>query len=269
MNGQYEATVQRIYNYADSNKVYILTGMPHIKMFQPGDKLPPDVKSFKGSDIKYATYNSVLLFAPGDRTVQQYGKIKLVPFGERTPYIDQLPFLGNILQWGVGLSSWNVGQETKVFSANVKTSTGEREVKFGALVCFESVFPNFVTEFSQKGAEFFAVVTNDSWYGNTSGPYQHKEFSALRALENHRAFVRAANGGISCLIDQTGSTKKATRMYETAVITVDVPLLKKSTLFMNSAFVVPYLTILLSVITILLWIYSVIIEKKNKTEKRG
>ena len=269
MNGQYDAQVQRIYSYADSNKVYILTGMPHIKMFQPGDKLPSDVKSYKGSDIKYATYNSVLLFAPGDRTVQQYGKVKLVPFGERTPYIDQLPFLGNVLQWGVGLSSWNVGQESMVFSANVKTSTGKREVKFGALVCFESVFPNFVTEFSQKGAEFFAVVTNDSWYGNTSGPYQHKEFSTLRALENHRAFVRAANGGISCLIDQSGTTQTATRMYETAVITVDVPLLKRSTLFMNSAFVVPYLTILLSVIAVLLWIYQVIIEKKNKTEKRG
>ncbi len=266
MNGQYDAQVQRIYAYADSNKVYILSGMPHIKMFQQGEKLPPDVKSYPESDIKYATYNSVLLFAPDDRTVQQYGKVKLVPFGERTPYIDQLPFLGDMLKWGVGLSSWNVGQESKVFSVNIKTSVEKREVKFGALVCFESVFPYFVSEFSQKGAEFFAVVTNDSWYGNTSGPYQHKEFSVLRSLENHRSFVRAANGGISCLIDHTGETVKATKMFETDVITVDVPLQKRGTVFVSSAPVVPYAVILISLAAILLWIYQIILEKKNKKQ---
>jgi len=267
MNGQYPAIVEKIHAYADSNKIAIMTGMPHLKLFQPGEAYPDDAKKFPDVDLRYATYNSVLLFSPGVPVVQQYGKHKLVPFGERTPYVDQIPYIGEMLKWGVGISSWNVGAGSQVLTLKTTTSRGEREVKIGALVCFESVFPYYAAEFTNKGAEFFAVVTNDSWYGNTSGPYQHKEFSNLRALENHRAVVRAANGGISCLIDQTGRTLKTTRMYEEAVLTVDVPLHKRDTIFLRTASVVPYAVYAASLLAVVLWITGVIKSRKTKEQK--
>lgn len=267
LSGQYTDIVERIHKYADTNKVAILTGMPHMKLFQPGEPYPDDSKKFPDSDLRYATYNSVLLFTPGDPVVQQYGKHKLVPFGERTPYVDQIPFLGSMLKWGVGISSWNVGQGSQVITVRTTTSKGEREVKIAALVCFESVFPYYAAEFTSKGAEFIAVVTNDSWYGNTSGPYQHKEFSNLRAIENHRAVVRAANGGISCLIDHTGRTVKATRMYEEAVLTVDVPLHKRDTIFLRTASLMPYAAYAFSLLAILGWIAAAVKERFHKKGK--
>jgi apolipoprotein N-acyltransferase len=235
-----------------------------MKTFQAGDKLPPDAKTFPESDLKYGSYNSVLLFSPGDREIKQYGKVKLVPFGERTPYIDQVPILGDLLKWGVGISSWNVGQDTMVFSAKVKTSLSEREVKIGTLICFESVFPYYAAELTKRGAEFLAVITNDSWYGNTSGPYQHKEFSSLRAIENNRAVVRAANGGISCLINSDGETINSTKMYETSLLVIDVPLKSNETLFVKSSFVFPYICYGFSLFAVLLWIAGVIERKRSK-----
>ncbi len=267
LSGQFQAEVERIHKYADSNKVSIATGIPHMKIYQPGDKLPYDVKKFPDTDIYYGTYNSVILFEPGNPIVQQYGKQKLVPFGEHTPYVSKIPFLGDLLKWGVGISSWNVGQETYVFTIKAQTSKGMREVKFAGLVCFESVFPYYAAEFTNKGAEFFAVVTNDSWYGNTSGPYQHKEFSNLRAIENQRAVVRAANGGISCLIDHTGRTLKTTKMYEEAVLTVDVPLHKRDTIFLRTASVLPYAVYAASLLAVVFWIVGVVRERFYKKGK--
>jgi apolipoprotein N-acyltransferase len=256
MNGQYDSQLQKIYKYVDSNKINLLTGMPNLKVFQKGEAFPSDAKSSPGTDFKYASYNSVLLFTPGNRIVQQYGKVKLVPFGERTPYIDQIPILGDLVKWGVGISSWNVGQDTLIFRMKAKTSKSEREITFGALICFESVFPYYVAEFTKRGAEFFAVVTNDSWYGNTSGPYQHKEFSALRAIENHRSFVRAANGGISCLIDEGGNTISSTNMYETNVLVVDVPLNNRGTAFVSTTSALPYFCYGISLLALLTWLFE-------------
>ena len=267
LNGQYPEIVERLHKYVDSTGVPILTGMPHVKFFQPGEPYPSDAKRFPDGEIRFATYNSVLLFTPGDPVVQQYGKHKLVPFGERTPYIDQIPFLGDMLKWGVGISSWNVGEGEYVFPVKTTTSKGKREVKVGALVCFESVFPYYAAEFTLGGAEFLAVVTNDSWYGNTSGPHQHKEFSNLRAIENHRAVVRAANGGVSCLIDQSGHTVKETKMFEENVITVDVPLQTRGTIFLSTSKVIPYGVWAVSLIAALLWLTAVVKERFHKKGK--
>ncbi|MCC6636473.1 MAG: apolipoprotein N-acyltransferase [Ignavibacteriaceae bacterium] len=267
LNGQYDAQVLKIHNLVDSLNIHLMTGMPHMKIFQSSDRLPPDAKTFPDSKIRYGSYNSVLLFSPGDRVIQQYGKVKLVPFGERTPYIDQIPVLGDLLKWGVGISSWNVGQDTTVFKAVLKTSLTEREVKIGALVCFESVFPYYASELTNRGAEFFTVITNDSWYGNTSGPYQHKEFSTLRAIENNRAVVRAANGGISCLITADGKTISSTKMYESAVLVVDVPLQSGETVFVKTSSVFPYICYGISLFAVIFWIVG-IIEKKRIKEKK-
>ncbi|MBP8976219.1 MAG: apolipoprotein N-acyltransferase, partial [Bacteroidetes bacterium] len=87
-------------------------------------------------------------------------------------------------------------------------------VKFGGMICYESVFPNFAREFVRRGANFLIVVTNDSWWGNTSGAYQHASYASLRAVETRRWIVQAANGGISLVVDPTGVVRYKTHLYE-------------------------------------------------------
>ena len=159
------------------------------------------------------TYNSAVTIDPSGQVGPVYGKIVLVPFAERLPHAELLAFLIEPLKWGVGISSWGQGQDTVVYG--MRTSGGD-SVRFSAMVCYESVYPEFVRSFVQKGAEFLVVITNDSWWDRTSGAYQHAAFASLRAVENRRWVVQCANGGISVVVHPSGRPLIATGLYEQA-----------------------------------------------------
>lgn len=264
MDGQYRGIVDSIYSFLDRRNVYLLAGMPDFRFFGQGDDIPADAKFSRVNEAYYATYNSVLLFSPYDRRVHSYGKMKLVPFGERVPFVDKLPFLGDIIKWNVGISGWNVGRDTVVFS--LMRPEKRDTVHVNSLVCFESVFPDFVSGFSLKGSDMIAVVTNDSWYGNSSGPYQHKEIAALRAVENRRSVVRAANGGISTIIDPLGRTVVQSSMYTRTQITGDVPLESKLTFYARHPLIIPTLAWIISLITALWFAAKKIMEKLQRRQ---
>jgi len=241
----YNDIIGTIYHFCDSNQVYLLTGMPDIKFYFNDKNIPNDAKYSSANDYYYATYNSILLFRPINQSVESYGKMKLVPFGERVPFVDALPFLGKLIKWGVGLSGWNVGKDTTVFYLpiqNIRSAVNNNDtIKIGGIVCYESIYPTLVSEFVKRKADFITVVTNDSWYGNLSGPYQHKEFAALRAVENRRTVVRAANGGISCIINPLGKTVVQTQMFTKTYIVGDVVIDESETFFTNHSLLIPIL----------------------------
>jgi apolipoprotein N-acyltransferase len=186
--------------------------------------------------------------------------MKLVPFGERVPFVDQLPFLGNLIKWGVGLSGWNVGQDTSLFKIALSDGINKTDlIKIDGLVCYESIYPILVSRFVSKGADFIAVVTNDSWYGKLSGPYQHKEFAALRAVENRKSVIRAANGGVSCLINPLGVIEAETEMFTKTFLVVDVPIQTDETFFSNNPLIIPLISSAVS-----LWILGLFVLKKIK-----
>ena len=251
MSGEYQTEVDSIYSFIQKNKVSLLTGMPDFKIYNSN---PPRNAKFSNADkYYYTTYNSILLLQPNTFNVQRYGKMQLVPLGEHTPFVDQIPFLGDLLKWGVGISGWNVGQDTTVF----KFINNRDTIKVGGLVCYESVFPTFPNYFVARGAQFLTVLTNDSWYGKLSGPYQHKEFANLRAVENRRAVVRCANGGVSCLINKYGVTEVETEMFTRTHLVVDVPLSNEKTFYTKNPSIVPIISSAFSLwifgISILLW----------------
>lgn len=258
----YNDILESIYRFCDSNQVYLLTGMPDAKFFINDKNIPDDAKYNSANDYYYATYNSILLFRPNNPSIESYGKMKLVPFGERVPFVDALPFLGKIIKWGVGLSGWNVGKDTTVFSLLTKVfpyETNNDTVNIGGIICYESIYPTFVSAFVNRGADFITVVTNDSWYGNLSGPYQHKEFAALRAVENRRTVVRAANGGISCIINPLGKTEIQTQMFTRNYIVGDVTIDETNTLFTKNPLLIPILCSAFS-----LWIIGLFTLSKLK-----
>jgi len=256
--GAYYSIENTIFNFIDTNNVSLLTGMPHIIYFPDRDRLPEDAKYSEQGNYYYATYNAVIGLNPGTNDIQYYGKMKLVPLGERVPFVDQLAFLGDIFKWGVGITGWNIGKDTtvfKIYNDNLDT------IKVGGLVCYESVDPVFVTAFVQKGAELITVVTNDSWYGKSSGPYQHKDFGMLRAVENRRSVVRCANGGISCIINAKGEILAETELYTKTTLVGKVPLQYEKTFYTENPLIVPLLSSIFS-----FWIFgmNILIWMKKK-----
>lgn len=256
--GTYTPVENSIFNFLDTNNVSLLTGMPHIVYFFNKNKIPEDAKYAKQGDYYYATYNAVLGLNPGSREIQYYGKMKLVPLGERVPFVDQLAFLGDLLKWGVGITGWNIGKDTtvfKIYNDNLDT------IKVGGIVCYESVDPVFVTAFVQKGAELITVVTNDSWYGKSSGPYQHKDFAMLRAVENRRSVVRCANGGISCIINAKGEILAETELFTKTTLVGEVPLQEEKTFYTQYPLIIP---ILCSVFSFWIFGMNILIWMKKK-----
>jgi len=253
--GTYPIVENSIFKFIDRNKVSLLTGMPDIIYDFDQSNIPEDAKFSEEGNYYYRTYNAVIGLNPNKRQIQRYGKMKLVPLGEKVPFADQLTFLGDIFKWGVGITGWNIGKDTTVFSIY---NDGLDTVKVGGLVCYESVDPVFVTSFVQKGAEMITVVTNDSWYGKSSGPYQHKDFAMLRAVENRRSVVRCANGGVSCIINARGEILAETELYTKTYLVGDVPLQNEKTFYSENPLIIPVLTSVFSFwifgMNILIWL---------------
>ncbi|MBI1807536.1 MAG: apolipoprotein N-acyltransferase [Ignavibacteria bacterium] len=202
-----------IKNQVDSLGINLLTGIPDVIFYHEGDPFPRSSK-ISPSGQRYDTFNSSILIEPHRNEIQKYAKIILVPFAERVPFSEALSFL-NAMQWNFGLGGWAHGKDTTVF--HFKTAHGD-SISFSNMVCYESVYPGLVAAFVRRGAQFLTVITNDSWWGNTSGTYQHVQFGVLRAIENHRWVIQCANGGISCIIDPFGHILQRTEMYTQAAL---------------------------------------------------
>jgi apolipoprotein N-acyltransferase len=156
-----------------------------------------------------------MLLLPHSAAVQKYAKHLLVPFAERVPYSEELSFL-NAIQWNFGLGGWAFGTDTTLFTFRPRGDRTHAPASFANLICYESAYPGYVASFVRKGAEFLTVMTNDSWWGNTSGAYQHRQFAVMRAVENRRWVVQCANGGISAVVDPYGRVTAERGMYAEA-----------------------------------------------------
>jgi apolipoprotein N-acyltransferase len=164
--------------------------------------------------------NSAVLFMPGARTLQRYAKIKLVPFSERVPFRGSMPFIYNWAQkMDLDIGDFTPGDSLVVFRIHGDDSTTTR---FSAAICYESVFPALVSRSLAEAAHFLVVITNDGWFGYTSGPYQHARIAVLRAIENRVWVARCANTGISMFIDSRGVIRKNTSWNEETVLQMDI-----------------------------------------------
>ncbi|WP_297888099.1 apolipoprotein N-acyltransferase [Sulfurihydrogenibium sp.] len=152
-------------------------------------------------------YNSLFLIDKDGFYLDYYSKIKLVPFGEYTPFRNKL--LENIFEYLQGIDfTKGEGQKLIVYE----------KMKVASLICFESIFPDFVANFVNKGANVIVNITNDGWFGKTSAPYQHFEMARVRAIENNIYLVRAANTGVSAIINPVGKIVSYLPLYKDGII---------------------------------------------------
>ena len=161
--------------------------------------------------IYYDIYNTALQIDVS-KQLPYYHKSKLVPGVERMPYPQFFKFLGDkAIELGGISGSLGTQKERTVFYN--KDSIGVAPV-----ICFESVFGEYVSDYVNNGAQLIFIVTNDGWWGNTSGYKQHSVYAKLRSIETRRCIARSANTGISCFVDQCGNMSQATSWREDAVI---------------------------------------------------
>jgi len=142
-------------------------------------------------------FNSAILFSRTGDILGDYDKIHLVPFGEYIPLRRFLPFLGRLLP----IEDFTAGKDYKIFSIHGSQCS---LMNFGVLICFEDIFGSLASRFVRSGADFLVNITNDAWFGNTASPFEHRQASVFRAVENRVFVVRSANAGISCIIDDKG-----------------------------------------------------------------
>ena len=145
-----------------------------------------------------------------------YRKIHLVPFGEYVPVQSVLTLGGRVTA--------KVVKQIADFSPGEEYSTGMVDGhKIGTFICYEAIFPDLVREFAARGADLLVNITNDAWYGRTSAPYQHMAMAAFRAVENGKYLVRAANTGITAVVDPRGRVLESTELFERTLLVRDVP----------------------------------------------
>jgi apolipoprotein N-acyltransferase len=177
-----------------------------------------------------AVYNSAMLVGVDGRTVGSYRKMTLVPFGEYVPLRRLLFFVSPLVE---AVGDFSAGTEAVVFDANGR--------RLSVAICYESVYPAIARAFVAGGSQLLATITNDAWFGRSSAAYQHFEQGMLRAVEQGRYVVRAANTGISGAVDPYGRILATTPLFEPAAVTVDVRLIDRRTIYSRTGDVVVWL----------------------------
>jgi apolipoprotein N-acyltransferase len=152
--------------------------------------------------------------------VGRYDKMQLVPFGE---YVPLSGLIGFVRGWAQFISELEPGTQTVVFPGP--------PAPFGVVICYEGIFPELVRGFAKNGARLIVNITNDAWFGRTSGPLQHLAMYAFRAVEHRTSVVRAANTGVSAFIAPTGQMLQRIPLYERDIATTAVPLRVATTLY--------------------------------------
>jgi len=160
-------------------------------------------------------------FLLGDQGITaKYDKIRLVPFGE---YVPLGWLLGFVRQWAEFISDFAPGSRQTVFPLP--------GAPFGTVICYEVISPGLFRGFAVGGASFMTNITNDAWFGRTSGPPQHLGTLPLRAVENRVAIARAANTGISAFVGPDGRVGPTLPLFDRGILSASIPLRSRTTLY--------------------------------------
>lgn len=236
-------------------KSVFATGISSHKFFRSTEQKPN--AAYQVSDGSFVeSYNSAVQIIPNQK-VEVYHKGKLVPGVEIFPYINVLkPILGDaMLNLGGATVSLGIDEERKVFSNPFNKG------KLAPIICYESIYGEFVTDYVKKGANFLAIMTNDSWWGVTQGHQQLMSYAKLRAIETRREIARSANSGISAHIDAKGDVLADTLYGDKTALFAEVKLYDKITFYSRAGD-------LLSRISIFVWGFLVFYTLIKKFQNR-
>jgi len=232
----YQSIVDFLGNYRNGN---VLSGIESYALFS--EQQTRTARPFAGQYVD--SYNAAVLI-DGSSKLQFYHKSKLVPGVEQMPFGGVLEFMKPLFKH-FGGTTGGYGRDTEPSVFYAQSGIGAAPV-----ICYESIWGNYVRQYVQKGAQFIAVVTNDGWWEDTSGKDQHLDYARLRAIENRRWVVRSANTGISGFINQRGDIVQRTEWWVPAALHQEINLNEELTMYMRIGDVVVYLALLGGVLSL-------------------
>jgi apolipoprotein N-acyltransferase len=206
-------------------KLKVIIGAATAKAYSQSEEVSPTARKFSHGEGYYDVFNTAFQL-DSRQQIQKYHKSKLVPGVEQMP----LQFIFKYFEefaLEMGGTTGSLGSQTyrTVFNSSDNSAT------IAPVICYESVYGEFVTDYVKKGATFISIITNDGWWGNTPGHIQHLKLGRLRAIENRRWIARSANTGISCFIDPSGEILQATDYWLPAAISGRVTLKNEFTFY--------------------------------------
>ncbi|MDN3587915.1 apolipoprotein N-acyltransferase [Pedobacter aquatilis] len=215
----------------------LITGIESIKWY--ADKKTISAKPKDGMFVD--NFNSAMQ-VENSPNVQFYHKSKLVPGVEKMPFPKVFSFLDGIFaQLGGAVSGWGWQEEPSVLYS-------QSGIGAAPVVCYESLWGDWIGKQVKEGAQFIAIITNDGWWGNTSGKSQHEMYAKLRAIETRRDVARSANTGISCFINQRGDITQNTKWWTRTAIKADINLNDEITFYVKSGDVIAKLLCVAAII---------------------
>jgi apolipoprotein N-acyltransferase len=212
-------------------------------------------RKFYDVDKYFYAYNTATLITKD--SIQLYHKSRLTPGAEAMPSWWFMRMLkDSALDLGGTVGTLKKDSEARTLSFD--------NHKVGTLICYESVFGEYVTEFVRKGADMLLVITNDGWWGNSPGHKQHLEFSKLRAIETRRSVARSANTGISGFINQRGDIIEQSKYWEQTALRNTIKTNDKLTFYVRYGDYLYKISVFLTALLVAMTIVKLILQKQWK-----
>ena len=195
----------------------IVIGLMSRTTYENEAELTATARKYKDAELWYDKYNTAMQ-VDTSANVPLYHKSKLVPGVERMPFPALFKHLDKFaIDLGGTTGSLGTQDERTVFFSP-KDSVG-----IAPVICYESIYGEFVSDYVLNGADLIFIITNDGWWDDTPGYRQHLSYAKLRAIETRRSIARSANTGTSCFIDQKGDIHQATDWWVPTAIKAKIP----------------------------------------------
>lgn len=253
---QYAAIMKLRTFLSEHKNISFLMGASTRRMVREGEVVKAYARSFTDDTSKhYYNYNTAL-FIENDKPIEFYHKAKLVPGVERMPFAALLkPVEKYAIDLGGTTGSLGVSTEPKLFSNKAQSYVAP-------IICYESIYGEFVGAFMQGLPSFIAVITNDAWWFNSPGHRQHFSYARLRAIESRRYVVRAANTGISGVINVKGEVLEASKFYDKTAIKANIPIYSTRTYYTKNGDYLGRISTFIGVLLVLISLSSFLRRKK-------
>lgn len=234
-----------------------ILGVSSYKSYKEGEALSSTARKYKDGEGFYDAYNTAVQIT-GTGPIQLYHKSKLVLGVEMIPYPAFFKYFEKLaIDLGGTTGSLGTQPDRGVFKGPGKTAN------VAPVICYESIYGEFVTGYVRSGADIIFIITNDGWWDDTPGYKQHLSYASLRAIENRRSIARSANTGTSCFINQRGEITQATPWWKPAAIKGTINANASLTFYSHYGDLIGKLAALLAVLLIPFAVYINLKRKKQ------
>jgi apolipoprotein N-acyltransferase len=230
--------------FAENDYPYIISSLKELDFITSGLKKDQSIVigGIKKDNLKF--YNTFFLIEKN--AIQYFDKIILVPFGEFLPFRIFLNFFDKI----VGKNDFSSGNSTRM----IKTSNN---LKIIPIICYEIIFFNNLLNKYNNNSDILINITNDSWFGDFSGPYQHFYLSRMRATEFNKTLIRVSGNGISAVINNKGKVLDYISLNKKKIKRFKIPI------YLNSLPNLKNYHSLIFILLFILFIFAIVFNKKN------